>query len=194
MVANQCSRRALVQGAIGVAGSLAATPTLVLRALAATAHDEALIERFVYLNANGNSNCSGAFLDSIATMRPGARLQGSCCAPMDAHRYTEQVKALAAYADISSIPPDPYDIDAKLAHQLTTAYELALSPSKQVAYDYAMENSDERGPCCCGCWRWYVYGGLANRLIRDHGFTGEQVKAAWNLSNGCGGGAEHNHS
>lgn len=194
MLANPCSRRALVLGAIGVAGSLAVTPTLVLRALAATADDEALMERFAYLSANGNSNCSGAFMDSIATMRPGARLRGSCCAPMDSHRYTEQVKALRAYAPISSIPPDPYDIDAKLAHRLTTAYELALSPSEQASYDYAMENSNERGPCCCGCWRWYVYGGLAKRLIRDQGFNGEQVKTVWNLSNGCGGGAEHNHS
>lgn len=32
-----------------------------------------------------------------------------------------------------------------------------------------------------------MYGGLAKLLVREHGFTGEQVVKVWNLSNGCGG-------
>jgi hypothetical protein len=30
-------------------------------------------------------------------------------------------------------------------------------------------------------------------LIREHGFTGEQVTQVWNLSDGCGGDA-HTHN
>ncbi len=193
MSATFYSRRAFGAAAAATAGSLAAWPAIFVRAIAAETDDEALIKRFEYLSVNGNSNCSGAFMDSITTMPPGSRLQGSCCAPMDVHRYIEQVKSLRAYGHITAIPPDPYDIDAGLAHVLMANYEVTLTPLQQSAYDHAMEISDERGPCCCGCWRWYVYGGLAKQLVRDHGFTGEQLTRVWNLSNGCGGGAEHNH-
>jgi hypothetical protein len=56
-----------------------------------------------------------------------------------------------------------------------------------------MENSDKKGPCCCQCWRWHVYGGLAKYLIREHGFTGEQVAEVWDFSDGCDGSGEHLH-
>jgi hypothetical protein len=62
-----------------------------------------------------------------------------------------------------------------------------LTPAQQAAYDYAMQHSEEHGPCCCHCWRWHVYGGLAKVLIREREFTGEQVTEIWNLSDGCGG-------
>lgn len=65
-------------------------------------------------------------------------------------------------------------------------YDMELTPEEQQAYDYAMQNSNEKGPCCCKCWRWYVYGGLGKYLIRNHGFSGEQVTEVWNLSDGCG--------
>ncbi|WP_225769699.1 hypothetical protein [Inquilinus sp. Marseille-Q2685] len=147
-----------------------------------------IAQRFAYLSTHGNSNCSRAFRDSIATMPPEARLQGSCCSPMDLHRYIEQIEGLRAYADQPLIPSDPYDIPAGLAADLMASYDLALTETEQAAYDYAMQHSDEKGPCCCPCWRWRVYGGLAKRLIREHGFTGEQVTTVWNLSDGCGGG------
>ncbi|MER9234294.1 hypothetical protein NKI56_19720 [Mesorhizobium sp. M0622] len=51
-----------------------------------------------------------------------------------------------------------------------------------------MAISEEKGPCCCQCWRWKVYGGLAKVLIREHGFTGRQAVDVWGLSDGCGGG------
>jgi len=50
-----------------------------------------------------------------------------------------------------------------------------------------MDHSEEKGPCCCQCWRWKMYGGLAKYLIRERHFTGEQVTEIWNLSDGCGG-------
>jgi hypothetical protein len=152
-----------------------------------------IAEKFRDLSQNGNSNCSLEFMNSIASMPAMARLKGSCCSPMALHRYSEQIEGLKRYRDIADIPPDPYDIDAARAQKLLASYDLPLSPAEQQAYDYAMQNSDEKGPCCCQCWRWNVYGGLAKLLIREHGFTGEQVTAVWNLSNGCGGDT-HEHT
>lgn len=153
----------------------------------------ALAEKFDYLSKNGNSSCSAAFKDSIASMPNDARLQGSCCSPMSMHRYNEQVEGLKKYSNIREIPPDPYDIEAGLAKRLMSYYDMELTPEEQKAYDYAMVNSNEKGPCCCQCWRWYVYGGLGKYLIHNYQFTGEQVTEVWNLSDGCGGAGEHLH-
>ena len=151
----------------------------------------ALAAKFDELSKSGNSSCSGAFKDSIDSMPEGSRLQGSCCSPMDMHRYTEQVTGLKKYGNIPEIPSDPYDIDATLAKQLKAYYDVELTPEQQKAYDYAMANSMEKGPCCCKCWRWYVYGGLGKLLIQKYNFTGEQVTEIWNLSDGCGGAGDH---
>lgn len=173
------------------AGLFALTYSLPIAAQAAEPRD--LDERFAFLSTHGNSTCSTEFTDSIARMLVTARLQGSCCAPMDRHRYGEQVEVLKKYAAIPEIPPDPYDIAAGTARKAIGYYDLVLSPDEQRAYQYAMDNSDEKGPCCCQCWRWRVYGGLGKFLIRERRFTGEQLIAVWNLSSGCGGGAEHHH-
>ena len=148
---------------------------------------EATSDRFDYLSTHGNSACTGEFLNSIATMPPGARLQGSCCSPMERNRYKEQIEGLTKYRSIADIPPDSYDIDADLVRKLLSYYDLALTSEEQKSYEFAMDNSDEKGPCCCRCWRWKVYGGLAKLLIREHGFDGKQVTEVWNLSDGCGG-------
>ena len=160
--------------------------------------DTALAARFEELSQNGNSSCSGGFKDSIASMPNDARLQGSCCSPMSIHRYSEQVEGLEEFKsapeqDLELIPDDPYDIEARLAKELIAYYDLELTADEQAAYDYAMQNSSEKGPCCCKCWRWYVYGGLGKYLIQNHGFTGEQLTEVWNLSDGCGGDSEHHH-
>lgn len=150
--------------------------------------DKALAAKFDYLSKNGNSSCSGNFLQSVQSGATGAsRLEGSCCSPMDPKRYSEQVAGLKQYANIPEIPPDPYDIDASLAQKLAGYYDTQLTPDEQKAYDYAMQNSMEKGPCCCKCWRWYVYGGLGKLLIQKYHFTGQQVTDIWNLSDGCGG-------
>lgn len=148
---------------------------------------DAPADRFDYLSTHGNSSCTGEFLNSIATMPPGARLQGSCCSEMERNRYKEQIEGLTKYRAIADIPPDSYDIDASLARKLLSYYDLALTQGEQKSYQYAMDNSAEKGPCCCRCWRWKVYGGLAKLLIREHGFDGRQVTEVWNLSDGCGG-------
>ncbi len=158
----------------------------------------ALAATFEHLSQDGNSSCSGGFQNSIATMPDDARLEGSCCSPMSIHRYTEQVEGLHKFKSTSSqniaeIPDDPYNIEAGLAKRLISYYDTELTPEEQAAYDYAMLNSSEKGPCCCKCWRWYVYGGLAKFLIQNHDFTGEQITELWNLSDGCGGDNEHHH-
>ncbi len=153
--------------------------------------NQALAARFEMLAKSGNSSCSSAFKDSIAEMPDGSRLQGSCCSAMDFHRYEEQVNGLKQFSDIPEIPSDPYDIDVALAKKLQAYYGVELTADEQKAYDYAMVNSNEKGPCCCKCWRWYVYGGLAKQLIKERGFTGEQITEVWNLSDGCGGAGDH---
>ncbi|MEK7541628.1 MAG: hypothetical protein AAB533_02145, partial [Patescibacteria group bacterium] len=142
---------------------------------------------------NGNSACSANFQKSIPQMTDTDHIRGSCCSPMGLHRYSEQVEGLKKYSNIPEIPPDPYDIGASLAKRLMGYYDMELTPAEQVAYDYAMTHSHEKGPCCCKCWRWYVYGGLGKYLIRNYGFTGEQLTEVWNLSDGCGGDGEHHH-
>ncbi|MBI5465985.1 MAG: hypothetical protein HY974_01700, partial [Candidatus Kerfeldbacteria bacterium] len=134
--------------------------------------------------------------ESISSLPVTARLQGSCCSPMNTHRYGEQVEGLKKFKsavgqNIAKIPDDPYDIKASLAQELQGYYDMQLTPEEQPAYDYAMANSMEKGPCCCQCWRWYVYGGLGKYLIRNYGFIGQQVTQVWNLSDGCGGPGDH---
>jgi hypothetical protein len=157
----------------------------------AVAADE-LAKKFEFLKENGNSNCSQAFLDSIPSLPDEARLQGSCCAPMDLHRYREQIAGLKRHAAIAEIPPDPYDIEAVLAKRLFRAYDITLKPEQQKAYGEAMALSSEKGPCCCQCWRWHVYGGLGKLLIRDHSFDDAKLARIWDLSDGCGG-EDHIH-
>jgi hypothetical protein len=175
------SRRTVVLGLLGVAG-LFEPPKLAI-----AADDPELAKRFKDLSENGNSTCSAKFTDSIATMPAMARIKGSCCSPMELKRYGEQVRGLAKYRTIPMIPSDPYDIPAATARQMLPYYDLTLTGDEQKAYDHAMANSEEKGPCCCPCWRWKVYGGLAKYLIHEHGFTGEQIVDVWNLSDGCGG-------
>jgi hypothetical protein len=178
-------RSIIMAGLIAVAAALG--PVRQLHATEPV--DPAIAKRFEYLSTNGNSNCSSAFLEAIPNMPVTARIQGSCCSPMDLARYAKQTEGLKKYKDIAAIPADPYDIPAGLAQQALSNYDLTLTPAEQKAYDYAMAHSEEKGPCCCQCWRWKVYGGLAKYLIRNHGFTGAQVTEVWDLSNGCGGAA-----
>jgi hypothetical protein len=153
----------------------------------AAGHGADLTTRFQSLSQHGNVECSVQFEKLIGTMGPEGRLQGSCCAPMDEARYRQQIEGLKKYSDIAEVPPDPYDIPAQLAHRLMDYYALTLNKDEEAAYDYAMQNSDMQGPCCCKCWRWKVYGGLGKYLIRTRHYTGQQLTDLWNVGQGCGG-------
>lgn len=149
-------------------------------------------EKFNYLSKNGNSNCSTQFRDSILTMSPPTRIQGSCCGPMALHRYKEQVEGLKEYAKFAEIPPDPYDIDPSLAARMLKEYETELDRVNLAKYNTAMELSTGGGPCCCKCWRWEVLGGMGKVLIRDRQIDGKTLAKIWGLTDGCGGD-EHEH-
>ncbi|TSC74188.1 MAG: hypothetical protein G01um101433_1091 [Parcubacteria group bacterium Gr01-1014_33] len=115
--------------------------------------NEALAAKFDYLSKNGNSSCSVSFRTSIPSLPNDERLQGSCCSPMSVHRYSEQVGGLKKFKsvpaqNIDKIPDDPYDIEAKLAKELMSYYDMELTPEEERTYEYAMENSHEKGPCC----------------------------------------------
>lgn len=180
ITANRISRRT----------ALAATGAMLFIAPASAAESlagKSMDQRFDFLSTHGNSSCTKAFLDSIPSMPKNARIQGSCCSPMERVRYIKQVETLKKFKAITDIPPDPYDLDASLAAKMLSHYDLALTAEEQKAYDFAMENSTEKGPCCCRCWRWKAYGGLAKLLIGAHHFDGKQVTEVWNISNSCGG-------
>lgn len=142
--------------------------------------------KFVELSTNGNVFC---FLpDAIYSMDDSQRLRGSCCGPMGLHKYQEQIEGLKKYSNIDKIPSDPYDIPVSLAKELLEFDRtITLTLEQQKIYDDAMKMSDEGGPCCCKCWRWYVYEGLAKYLITEYNFNSEQIAEVWDLSEGCGG-------
>ena len=188
MFKDEFTRRRIIALLATVPALLARGPFIASYASAEEADDDvAPKKQFEFLSNNGNVECSAKFEASIVTMPADARLQGSCCAPMDEARYFQQIKGIRKYADISEVPPDPYDIPAGMAQKLMPYYNLRLNRTEKIAYDYAMAHSDMQGPCCCKCWRWRMYGGLGKFLIHEHRFTGQQLVDLWNIAQGCGG-------
>ena len=72
--------------------------------------DAALKSRFELLSQHGNGECSVKFENSIATMPADAKLQGSCCAPMDEARYRQQLDGLKKYSDLAEVPSDLWNV------------------------------------------------------------------------------------
>ena len=150
-----------------------------------------LESKFVLLSNAHTNFCAKA--DFISSKSDDERLQGSCCSKMDFHRYNEQVEVLKKYSTIEEIPKDPYDIPVSLAKKLLNfKNNIKLTEEQQMIYDEAMKMSHEHGPCCCKCWRWDAFEGLAKFLITEYGFNSEQIAEVWDLADGCGGkGHEH---
>lgn len=147
--------------------------------------------RFAVLSAANTNLCAApGFIDY---KNNNEHIQGSCCSAMDFHRYVEQVNGLKKYSNISQIPSDPYDIPVSLAKELLDYQKsITLTSEQQEIYDEAMQMSDEGGPCCCKCWRWYAFEGLAKYLITEYDFSAGQVAEVWDLEDGCGGEG-HSH-
>lgn len=142
---------------------------------------------FAYLSKQ-NSNSCGLDPTTVQGYADTARIQGSCCNPMDWTHYQQQVHGLLAYGTVSMIPRDPYDISARLAKQLF-AYEgsIHLTTAQQRVYDGAMQITPEKGPCCCKCWRWHAFKALSQYLILHKHYSARQVARVISLVDGCGG-------
>jgi hypothetical protein len=145
---------------------------------------EELKEKFLILSDAGTNFCAGP---GIVEKVNSERLQGSCCGPMDFHRYAEQIEGLKKYSKYEIIPIDPYDVSKEWADEFIDYYGVPLTDEKQKIYDEASLISHEGGPCCCKCWHWYTYGGLAKYLIIEENFSAEQIAEIWDLSDACGG-------
>lgn len=145
-------------------------------------------EKFAFLSQARSNSCGLVSSEIAASFPDTERIQGSCCSAMDLHRYQEQVEGLTQYADIPQVPDDPYDIPVRLAKELIGYQsEVTLTEDEQRTYDQALRLSEEGGPCCCRCWRWDAFDGLARLLIRERGFDAQEVARLWNLLDGCGG-------
>lgn len=146
---------------------------------------EMLKAKFDRLSTAGTNFCAGP---GMLNSTKSDRLQGSCCGPMDFHRYSEQMSGLRKYSDIDVIPSDPYDISRQMTDRLLE-YQMTinLTEEEQAVYDEATGMSMEGGPCCCKCWRWYAFEGQAKYLIKYKNFNAHQIAEVWDLEDGCGG-------
>ncbi len=148
---------------------------------------ETLEAKFALLSKANSNSCGGTF-NYVDSMPGDARIQGSCCSRMDFHRYSEQIDGLKKYSDYEIIPKDSYDVPVSVAQEMLDYQKnIVLTEEQQEVYDEAMEISHEGGPCCCKCWHWYAYEGLAKYLIVEEDFTAEQIAEVWDLSDACGG-------
>ncbi len=150
--------------------------------------DKALAAQFNLLSKNGNTNCSQNFTNSIRSMADDAYLRGSCCSPMKWDKYKEQIEGLKEYKNIPQIPNDPYNIPVKLVKELLQ-YNKIIIPTKeeQKILDDGAMGSEEKGFCCCKCWRWDVHEGLSKFLVRNYHFNAKQISKILDLQDGCGG-------
>ena len=150
-------------------------------------------QRFTVLSKASTDYCSNignrpAISADMAHMAPESYLQGSCCSPMDRTQYEQQIKALKAYAHISQIPTDPYNVPVSLAKTLLQYDQsIHLTPAQQATYNQAASMTNDNGWCCCQCWAWYVHAGLAKYLIATQHFSATQVAAVINEEDCCGG-------
>lgn len=158
-------------------------------------------EAFDYLSASDSETKSYCGLQPVTVdeFLDEESIQGACCGAMDFHRYQEQVEGLRKYKGVSNIPEDPYNIPVDLAKKLFDFQSsIVLTDDQQKVYDQAMEISHEGGPCCCKCWRWTAFEGLAKHLIVNEQFNSQEIADAWDLLDGCGGpghaGEQHNQS
>ena len=149
---------------------------------------EELEAKFAVLSQARTNACGGGKTYISQLSADGTRIQGSCCSAMNFHRYTEQIEGLKKYSEHETIPKDPYDVSAEWAEEMIAYTEnKVLTGEQQKTYDDAVELSHEKGPCCCKCWHWYAYEGLAKKLIIEYDFTAEQIAEIWDLSDACGG-------
>jgi hypothetical protein len=174
-----------------LAGTAAASPTrtsMQMGTRTATPSADPLRARFVFLSHQTSNRCTLQPAE-VMRMAPTARLQGSCCAPMAYADYVKQIRGLKAYADVREIPPDPYNVEVRLAQRLFGFDKTySLDADQQAVYDQAMRMADEHDPCCCRCWRYVAFRGQAKELLARRRYTAAQIAHVWDLEDGCGSG------
>ena len=122
--------------------------------------------RFSYLAAQRSNSC-GLQAKQLFSYGNRARLQGSCCLPMDA---------------------ESYDIAASLAKRLVRYQEsIVLTAAQRATYRKAMRMTRQKAPCCCPCWRWDAFQGMSNYLIARRRFDAHELADLIDLVEGCGG-------
>jgi len=143
--------------------------------------------RFAYLAAQHSNYCNLGPA-TVAGYPDDHRMQGACCDPMDMNKYVQQVADLRDYVSIPEIPTDPYDVQAGQAKRLLVYdYTITLTGGDKATFAAAMQMTDDKGPCCCQCWRWYVTEGLDKFLITTRHLPAQQIAEITDLVNGCGG-------
>ncbi len=138
--------------------------------------------RFISLNESPvTGSCGG-----LSQLSDGQFLQGACCGKMGLSRYKKQVIYLERYKDIKEIPKDPWNVSVSRANKLIE-YDntIKLTADQQITFNKALTIFDE-GPCCCKCWRWYTFEGLAKYLIQEHKFNSQQIAELWAAEDVCG--------
>ncbi|MBS1893178.1 MAG: hypothetical protein JST59_17915 [Actinobacteria bacterium] len=146
-------------------------------------------DHFAELAGAQTNRCNLAATE-LRQMPMGARLQGSCCFPMDRARYRQQLRGLRAYRQTGLVPSDPYDVSVRLAQRLLGYRKIALDWREAAIYTRATKLSSLGGPCCCPCWRWQAFKGQARFLIARRHFSAAEIAKHWGLEEGCGGPAK----
>lgn len=130
-----------------------------------------------------------AAIENYVNSQPNnAYFQGSCCSPMDFNHYMQQRSDLKAYANISSIPQDPYNVSVGQIKQMLGYYDnITLNQTQNATFNQAAPLTQDKSWCCCQCWAWYAHAGLAKYLIKNYNFNATKVAHIIDLEDCCGG-------
>ena len=139
------------------------------------------------------TQCGKLYPDAASELLKGCECGSKFFYYIREEKFHELQDIVTELKDIDKIPSDPYDIPVVLARELLDYQKnIVLTQEQQNIYDNAVKLSHEGGPCCCKCWRWYAFEGLAKYLITEYDFNAEQIAEIWDLEDGCGGtGHEH---
>src|SRR5438552_6977357 len=177
----------VIAGGLTLTAGCSASSKNAMNASAGAAAMPGSATKFAYL-ASEHTNFCQLDAQTVLGYPDTNHMRGSCCNPMDLAKYRSQVTRLRRYSNIPQIPADPYDIQAGLAKQLLRADKrITLTEADKQAYDAAMRMTDDNGPCCCQCWRWYMTEGLDKLLVTQRHMTAPQLAEVTDLVNGCGG-------
>jgi hypothetical protein len=71
---------------------------------------------------------------------------------------------------------------------------ISLSAAQRSIYRRAMNMCEQKGPCCCPCWRWNAFRGLSKHLLVRRRWPAARLAELVDALEGCGGPAHDEHS